>query len=89
MATGNALMSKSLVHSSKAKQYIFGGLYASYYFFRKEKRLHQNAYFCANPDLDMTKAIWNLMENKVVKGLMGKILPNITVNNKIWIPMID
>ena len=40
MATGNALMSKSLVHSSKAKQYIFGGLYASYYFFRKEKRLH-------------------------------------------------
>jgi hormone-sensitive lipase len=37
----------------------------------------------------MTKAIWNLMENKVVKGLMGKILPNITVNNKIWIPMID
>ena len=37
----------------------------------------------------MTKAIWNLMENKVVKSLIGKILPNITVNNKIWIPMID
>lgn len=37
----------------------------------------------------MTKAIWNMMENKVIKSLMGKVLPNITVNNKIWIPMID
>jgi hypothetical protein len=37
----------------------------------------------------MTKAIWNVMENKMVKALMGKVLPNITVNNKIWIPMID
>lgn len=37
----------------------------------------------------MTKAIWNMMENKVIKSLMGKVLPKITVNNKIWIPMID
>jgi hypothetical protein len=82
-------MSKSLVHSSKAKQLLYGGMYASYYFMRKQKRLEQNEYFCANPDLDMTRAIWNLLENKVVKGMIGKTLPKINVNQKIWIPMID
>ena len=39
VATGNAFMSKSMVHDSKLKQYIYGSLYASYYFFFKSKRL--------------------------------------------------
>jgi hypothetical protein len=51
--------------------------------------MEQNEYFCANPDLDMTRAIWNLLENKVVKGMVGKTLPKININQKIWIPMID
>jgi hormone-sensitive lipase len=43
----------------------------------------------SNPDPDTCSAIWNALENKTIKALMGTVLPSIKVNNKIYIPMID
>jgi hypothetical protein len=89
VALGNAFVSKSYVHESKAKKYLYVSMYASYYYFFKGHRLEQNEYFCANPDLEIARGIWNLLENKVAKGLLGVVLPKIKVNNKIYVPMLD
>jgi hypothetical protein len=35
VATGNAFMSKMMIHSSKTKKYIYGSMYAAYYYFFK------------------------------------------------------
>jgi hypothetical protein len=89
VATGNAFMSKSMVHESKMKQYMYASMYASYYFFFKTKRLEQNEFFCANPDLDMARAIWNLLESPVLKKVLGVSLPKVEINKKIFIPKLD
>jgi hypothetical protein len=64
-------------------------MYACYYFFFKEKRLEQNEYFCANPDLDMARAIWNMLESPMIKKVLGVSLPKIEINKKIWMPKLD
>ena len=89
MALGNAFVSKSFIHQSKFKKYLYTSLYATYYFFLKQKRLEQNEFFCANPDLDLAREIWNLLESKYLKKVFGKFLPNILINKKIFIPMLD
>lgn len=82
-------MSKSGIHKSKMKRCLYTSLYASYYFFFKQRRLEQNDFFCANPDLDLAVEIWNLLESRYIKSVLGRFLPNIAVNKKIYIPMID
>eukprot|EP00347_Sterkiella_histriomuscorum_P013953 403362725 len=89
IALGNAFVSKAFIHESKMKKYLYTSLYASYYFFFKTKRLEQNDFFCANPDLDLAREIWNLLESKYIKKVFGKFLPNIRINKKIYIPMTD
>lgn len=89
IALGNAFVSKAYVHESTMKKYLYTSLYASYYFFFKQKRLEQNDFFCANPDLDLAREIWNLLESKYIKKLFSSFLPNIKVNKKIYIPMTD
>ena len=64
-------------------------MYASYYFFFKTKRLEQNDFFCANPDLDLAREIWNLLESKYIKKVFGQFLPNIRLNKKIYLPFTD
>lgn len=82
-------MSKSYIHKGALKQMLSTGVYATYYFFFKQQRLEQNDFFCANPDLDLAREIWNLLESKYIKKAFSKILPNIKINNKIYIPFVD
>ncbi len=89
VALGNAFVSKAFVHESRAKKYLYTSLYASYYFFFKQKRLEQNDFFCANPDLDLAREIWNMLESKYIKRILGSFLPNIRINKKIFFPMRD
>lgn len=51
--------------------------------------MEQNDFFCANPDLDLAREIWNMLESKIFKNVLNKFLPNIRVNKKIHIPMTD
>jgi hypothetical protein len=74
VALGNAFTSKAGIHQSTIKRYIWTSLYASYYFFFKNRRLEQNEFFCANPDLDLAREIWNLLESKYLKRVLKKFL---------------
>jgi len=60
-----------------------------HYFFRKEKRIEQNDFFCANPSLEKTTAIWNMMEQPIVRKMIAKMIPNILINETIWIPFME
>ena len=64
-------------------------IYGTFYFFNKSKREEQNDLVRANPDLNLTLELWNLMENKYIAQAMEIILPPILVNQLIFIPMID
>ena len=43
----------------------------------------------ANPDLNLAKDLWNMLENKWLRQGMEIIMPSIKVNHKICIPMTD
>ena len=89
VALGNAFVSKGYVHQNRFRKFFTSGIYATYYFFFKEKRLDQNDYFSANPDLDMARQIWNLLDSPYIKKMYCRILPNIKINKKIYIPHSD
>lgn len=67
-------MSKGGTHESVIKRYVYTSLYASYYLLFKSRRLDQNEFFCANPDLDMAREIWNLLESKYIKRVLKRFL---------------
>jgi hypothetical protein len=33
--------------------------------------------------------IWNLLENRYIRGVLKKFLPKISINRKIYVPMLD
>jgi hypothetical protein len=33
--------------------------------------------------------IWNLLENRYIRGVLKKFLPKIAINRKIYVPMLD
>ena len=43
----------------------------------------------ANPDMNLTRDLWNILENKLVQNSMEIIMPGIKINKKIYIPMVD
>jgi hypothetical protein len=43
----------------------------------------------ANPDINLARELWNMLENKWIRQGMEIIMPSIKVNKKIYIPMTD
>lgn len=43
----------------------------------------------ANPDMNLARELWNMLENKWIRQGMEIIMPSIKVNKKIYIPMTD
>ena len=68
---------------------IKGGIYATYYLVFKQKRLAQNDLLIANPDLNLARQLWNMLENKYIMQAFELSLPSIRINKKIYIPMVD
>lgn len=68
---------------------MYTSFYGAYYFFCKNKKLEQNEYFLANPDIKLAREVWNFLESKYAKKVLKRVLPSITVNKKIYIPMLD
>ena len=71
------------------KKYIKQGYYGAYFFFRKKKCLDQNDLVNANPDMNLARDLWNILENKLVLQAMEIILPSVKINKKICLPMCD
>jgi hypothetical protein len=68
------------------------GVYGTYLFFNKEKRQEKSDLASSNPDLPRIISLWNILENKYVQKTFENvplIMPNIRVNKKIGIPMLD
>lgn len=83
------MLSKQEKTDNKLTKYIKTGVYGTYYFLNKKKRLDQNELVNANPDLNLTRELWNMLENKLVQRAMEILIPSIKVNKKIFIPMVD
>ena len=67
-------------------------MYGTYLFFNKQKRQEKSDLANSNPDLPRIISLWNLLENKYVQKTFDNvplIMPNIRVNKKIGIPMLD
>jgi hypothetical protein len=65
------------------------GIYGTYYLINKKKRLDQLELINANPDLNLARELWNMLENKWIRQGMEVIMPSIKINKKIYIPMCD
>ena len=65
------------------------GFFGAYYALNKKERLHRNDLLCANPDLNLTIELWNLLEQPMVVQALEIVMPSIKVNKKIYIPMVD
>jgi hypothetical protein len=59
-------MSKQVKDDSLFGKLLKNGIYGAYYFISKEKCIDQNDLVKANPDLNLTLELWNMMENKLV-----------------------
>ena len=68
------------------------GAYGTYLFFNKEKRQEKSDMASSNPDLPRIISLWNILENKYIQKTFENvplIMPNIRVNKKIGVPMLD
>ena len=43
----------------------------------------------ANPDINVARELWNILDSKLIQQGMDLIMPSIKLNKKIYIPMID
>lgn len=43
----------------------------------------------ANPDLDLARELWNMLENKVILKGMEVVIPSVKINKKVYLPMCD
>ena len=69
--------------------YVKKGFYATYFLLSKKERQKNNELYLANPDLELAREVWNLMENQTIMTIMEVGLPSIQINHKIYVPMID
>lgn len=68
------------------------GAYGTYLFFNKERRQEKSDMASSNPDLPRIISLWNILENKYIQKTFENvplIMPNIRVNKKIGVPMLD
>ena len=89
VAIGNAMLSKQSERDMAITKMIKQGLYGTYYLLNKKKRIDQLELINANPDLNLARELWNMLENKWIRQGMEVIMPSIKVNKKIYIPMCD
>jgi hypothetical protein len=66
VAIGNAMISQQKMEDHLITRYLKTGIYGTYYFFLKSKRLARHDLINANPDLNLAIELWNTLENKLV-----------------------
>jgi Hormone-sensitive lipase (HSL) N-terminus len=89
VAIGNAMLSQRKETDMAITKMFKQGLYGTYYLLNKQKRIDQMELINANPDMNLARELWNMLENKWVRQGMEIIMPSIKINKKIFIPMTD
>ena len=83
------MVSKQQVDDSSLTKFIKQGIYGTYYLLNKKSRINQNELVNANPDLNLTLELWNMLENKFLIKAMLLTTPIMKVHERICIPMVD
>jgi hypothetical protein len=86
---GNAVLSKGLVGENNLMKFFLTGMYGSLYFFHLKSRHDQFRYYVANPDLKISKYLWNSIDINVVSTFYNSSIPRIKLNQIIYIPKTD
>lgn len=90
VAIGNAMMSRQGANDSQFTKLIKQGAYGAYYLVNKKRRIDQQELMNANPDLNLARELWNMLENKLImKSMEMVVMPSVKVNKKIIVPMMD
>ena len=89
LAIGNAVLSKQQQDDHPITKMIMSGLYSTYYLLNKQKRFDQFNLANTNPELEVARDLWNLMDSEWMQHAIKIIMPSIKVNKKIYVPMVD
>ena len=88
VALGNAVLTEgSEYHDEYMKRIATGGA-AFYYFCCRDSAIQRNRLNHANPDLETAKALWNLVDSRLVSPLYQSMLISIHHNSVIYVPRV-
>lgn len=86
VAVGNAMLRGGLQYQNSSMKKIVVGGGAMYYFLCREAAVHQTRLSHANGDLETAKALWNLLDTKLVSPMYQTLIPSIHLNQVIYVP---
>lgn len=88
ITAGNAFITKAHETPGPARSLTLG-LGALYYNLFKKKALFKARVGFANPNVDIAKGIWSLMDSKMVAPVMETLVTGIRTNKRIFVPRIS
>ncbi|CAD8106727.1 unnamed protein product [Paramecium sonneborni] len=84
----NAMISKGSEFNNEAAKNFMQGFGALYYLVAKKDAKMKADHFMAEPNKNLAFKAWNLGESGFLGKLLPLLFPNITYNNKIYIPYL-
>lgn len=89
VCTGLAGISKGSTYQDGLKKNAMTLTYLSVYYFIGSKRENQSKFFAANPDVETSAMIWNLLDDKKIKTILNRFLPNLSTAKRVKVPKLD
>lgn len=87
VTAGNAFITKAHESPGPARPLTLG-LGALYYNIFKKKALFKARVGFANPNVDIAKSIWDLMDSKLLAPVMETLVTGIRTNKRIFVPRV-
>jgi len=87
--TGLAGISKGSTYNEGFKKNIMSLSYLAVYNFFGQKRETQSTFFAANPDVETSAMIWNLLDDYKVKALFDRFLTHNETKMLVHVPKLD
>lgn len=88
VALGNAILHEGNTHQDQYMKKLAVGGGAVYYFFCRDAAVQQARLNYANPDLATAKALWNLVDSRLVSPMYQSLIPSIHQSALIYLPRV-
>jgi len=88
VALGNAILQEGNTHQDQYMKKLAVGSGAMYYFFCRDAAVQQTRLTYAHPDLATAKALWNLVDSRLVSPMYQSLIPSIHQNALIYLPRV-
>ena len=85
ISLSTSFVSKSFEIDNKVLKVFGTGFYMTNYFFRKKSSDIQYKKFLTNPNIDVLKEVWGLLDWKIIKKGMKIQLPSISFREKLYV----